>query len=626
MCSREVNIMNDEIQNKLEKKITELKQFIGHFETESVLGMIGNDLCLLYDGKNFFNDIKLSSPYKQYMYLAGLIISTNEVNCRSLEEKDFNKAKKLLEEVCNLYALNFFPTKEEIESKSLGGSWYEARKVSMPVFLDYFNTTILNYEEQEEKRLVRWFEPFNEYFKSKYKFTVTDLLNIYRYIVNNLRSSLKEIRHYRDIIEVSRDSWYQSVENGLSFEDASNILDKEEIQDAYYKMMNKVINLNKIYIKDLDDEFGSEKIKSFIDIFSIERKEREYRYYTDKNPYEEKPLFRKSNEYIFCAVYKQLLNAIFDFLYKELEKSKKSQKFYINRDKEAEKEAEEIIKNIFGEEGKYFTSVFETNDSHNEHDLFVIYKDILIIGEVKAAKVKEPFRNPEKAYIRIKGDFKSDKGIQKAYNQGLNLKKLILSQENTTLYNKQGDALINIKRDNYKKIYIFCITAENYSILATQLSLLLEKPQEEVYPWAVNLYDLDNICNAFKFKKLSPDKFLKYIDDRIELHEKLFSTDELEICGFYLREGNFNKIKKIVSKNSIMFFTASMSEIFDEIYYEQKGIKINPNDYNLSIMSMTDMLYNINKKNSSRVEKNNKNNKTKKNMIKKSRKKNRRKK
>ncbi len=586
--------MSKTLQDRLDNKIDELKKFISKFNSESVLGMIGNDLCLVHDGKDFFNDIKLSSPYKQYMYLAGLITSTDEQNLMDLKEEDFDKAKKMLEDISNFYALTFFPSEEEIRNDMLNEKWYEARRVSMPVFLDYFNTTVLNYEEQQEKRIRRWFEPYNDFFKKNYMFSVDELLEVYSYIINDIRSSLDETQKCRDVMFESREKWLKNVQNGMTIKDASELVDRISLTDAHNKFMSNIANMNRISISQLSDKFGEEIVSSFLNIFSITREKRDFKYYTEENPFELAPLLRNGDEYVFCPVYKQLLNAIFNFLYKELEQSKKKDKFYKTRDTEAEKEAEELLKNIFGEDGRYFSSVFETKDSHNEHDLFITYKDILIIGEVKASKVKEPFRNPDQAYTRIKRDFKSDKGIQKAYSQGLNLKQLILSQEKTSLYDKKGNEIITINRDDYKKIYILCITAENYSILATQLSLLLEKPQDESYPWACNLYDLDTICNAFKFKKWNANKFLQYMDERTELHENLFATDELEICGHFLHEGNLNKIKsKIKNKNDMIHFTADMANIFDDIYFKQKGLDITPQEYNLSFNNMNDMLNNM---------------------------------
>lgn len=621
--------MSEILQDRLEKKIDELKEFIAKFNTESVLGMIGNDLCLMYDEKDFFNDIKLSSPYKQYMYLAGLIISTDEEKYIDLKQEDFNKAKKMLEDISNIYALTFFPKQEEIENNMLNEKWYETRKVSMPVFLDYFNTTVLNYEEQQEKRIRRWFKSYNDFFKKNYMFTVDELMEVYSYIVNYIRNLLKDAQDCRNAMFASREEWLENVKNGMPIKEASDLLDKASLANEYNKLINIIFNINKIPIKELTNRFGEEIITSFLNIFSVTREKKDFKYYTEENPFELAPLLRKEDEYIFCPVYKQLLNAIFNFLYKELEKSSKRDKFYKKRDMEAEKEAEEILQNIFGDEGKYFSSVFETNDSHNEHDLFIVYKDILIIGEVKASKVKEPFRNPDRAYTRIKRDFKSDRGIQKAYNQGLNLKQLILSQEKTILYDKQGNEIIDINRADYKKIYIFCITAENYGILATQLSLLLEKPEDESYPWACNLYDLDTICNAFKFKGWDANKFLQYIDERAELHENLFTTDELEICGYYLNESNFNKIKsKIKNKNSMIHFTADMANIFDDIYFKQKGLDIKPKEYSLTFNDMNDMLNNMWTDNNlpNVKSKKKKRNKNKSKIIKSSKKRNRKKK
>ena len=622
--------MSEILQDRLEKKIDELKEFISKFNTESVLGMIGNDLCLMYDEKDFFNDIKLSSPYKQYMYLAGLIISTDEEKYIELKQEDFNKAKKMLEDISNIYALTFFPKQEEIENNMLNEKWYETRKVSMPVFLDYFNTTVLNYEEQQEKRIRRWFKSYNDFFKKNYMFTVDELMEVYSYIVNYIRNLLKEAQDgCRNAMFASREKWLENVKNDMPIKEASDLLDKSSLANEYNKFINIISNINRVPIKELTNRFGEEIITSFLNIFSIIREKKDFKYYTEENPFELAPLLRKEDEYIFCPVYKQLLNAIFNFLYKELEKSSKRDKFYKKRDMEAEKEAEEILQNIFGDEGKYFSSVFETNDSNNEHDLFIVYKDILIIGEVKASKVKEPFRNPDRAYTRIKRDFKSDRGIQKAYNQGLNLKQLILSQEKTILYDKQGNEIIDINREDYKKIYIFCITAENYGILATQLSLFLEKPEDESYPWACNLYDLDTICNAFKFKGWDTNKFLQYIDERAELHENFFTTDELEICGYYLNEGNFNKIKsKIKNKNSMIHFTADMANIFDDIYFKQKGLDIKHKEYSLTFNDMNDMLNNMWTDNNlpNVKSKKKKRNKNKSKIIKSSKKRNRKKK
>lgn len=626
--------MNNTIQENLERKIDELKSFISKFNAESVLRMIMNDLSILHDETDIFRKTELSSPYKQYMYLAGLIISTNAEVDIDMDKENFDKTKKMLEDITNLYAISFFPTEEEIINSQLDEYWYRKRQVSMSVFLDYFNTSVLNYEEQEEARIRRWFEPFNDFFIKKFKFSVNELLEIYNYIVTYLRNQLKETQYiYKKLCEEHK-KFFININNGMTEEDAIKQVDGEFIKKFWDIMQNRYItqnvditqNVGRIFIKDLKDKFGEDIIESFLNEFSLNRDPRKFRYYTEENPFEKSPLLREGDEYVFCCVYKQLLHAIFDFLYRELEKSNKKDKFYNRRDLESEKQAEELLKNIFGDRAKFFSSVFETNDSQNEHDLFVIYDDVLVIGEIKASKVKEPFRDPERAYIRIERDFKSDKGIQKAYNQGLKLKELILSQEETTLYDKKGNEIININRNDYKKIYILCITAENYSILATHLAFLLEKPKNESYPWACNLHDLETICNAFKYKGLNSDKFLQYLDERSELQENLIASDELEICGYFLKEGSLKNIKsKIKGKDGMMIFTANMSDIFDDIYYEQKGIDIKTVHQRMAFDNINPMMKGMLNKNFSLNKINRKKRQKKKKMSKLSRKKNRKK-
>jgi hypothetical protein len=121
-----------------------------------------------------------------------------------------------------------------------------------------------------------------------------------------------------------------------------------------------------------------------------------------------------------CLEPKLLLNAIYDFLYSVMESSQYKNSWYKRRDIETENQTVEIIRGLFGNQAEYFTSVFENDKSQNEHDVLVIYKDTILIVEVKASKFKEPFRDPDKAYVRIKRDFRSDGGIQKAFEQGLN--------------------------------------------------------------------------------------------------------------------------------------------------------------------------------------------------------------
>ncbi|HEX9276275.1 MAG TPA: hypothetical protein VGA51_07745, partial [Casimicrobiaceae bacterium] len=63
-------------------------------------------------------------------------------------------------------------------------------------------------------------------------------------------------------------------------------------------------------------------------------------------------------------------------------------------------------------------SVFETHDQHFEHDLLVRVARTAIVVEAKASPPVEPFRDPDKAFVRIRDAFRSSRGIQHAFDQG----------------------------------------------------------------------------------------------------------------------------------------------------------------------------------------------------------------
>lgn len=92
-----------------------------------------------------------------------------------------------------------------------------------------------------------------------------------------------------------------------------------------------------------------------------------------------------------------------------------------------------LLKKIFGEEAKYHTSVCEERGT-KEHDILIEFKDYILIAEVKASKVREPFFNPEKGYKRVHDHFNSDSGIGGAYEQAIILKKFIETKNDIILF------------------------------------------------------------------------------------------------------------------------------------------------------------------------------------------------
>lgn len=562
--------MTGNFQEELEKEINDFKEILSNVDTMNLLGTISNEFGVTIDPfANVFKKTSLSSPFKQYLYTIGLLLSTEEK--KDKQKSDYlpmDEIKKKLNNIVDLYATMFFPKQDE----EINEQWYQARKISMPVFLNYFNTNSLTFEEQVISKIRDWYGPYSDLIKDKIGVSVDELLGIFTFIRENLQERLDRIAILSDRVKEDQKKFFKHMkENGVTFEQAR----KELYLPNTMKLGEEIQLIYHVEVEALERNFGEETIRSFIELFSLVREKRDFFYYTEENPFEISPIWRKNAQYLFVPIYKQIIHAIDLRLSSLLESSEFKTRYLKNRDMQTEKKVTDLFKSFFGTQAKYYTSIFETNKSENEHDLLIEFKNNLLIVEVKASKVKEPFRDPEKAYIRIKRDFKSESGIQKAYDQGLNLKNLILATERTILYDDKGNEVVELKRDSIKKIYILIITAENMGILATNLSYLLEKPIEEPYPWSCNVHDLETALNGFGCKGLNGYSFLEYLDEREALHKKLFTSDELEIVGYYLTVGKLMELSN--SNSDLIAFQPEHSDIFDEIYFQEKGIVPNFN-------------------------------------------------
>ncbi|OHR72162.1 hypothetical protein HMPREF3291_22445 [Bacillus sp. HMSC76G11] len=556
--------MGVNVYDKLETKINSLKDILREIDTENLVGLVANDFGITVDTtESIFKKTRLNSPFKQYLYLIGLLLATEDKGVTNQKELKMEKIKTILNDITDSYAELFLP----VEGQEVNERWLESRKISMPVFLNYFNTNSLTYEEQVIERIRDWFIPFDKYIQEQIGINVNELIRIFIFIRDNLQKRFDKLHTLQEKAYEEREQFFEYMEKKkASFEQARNDLHLPNT----IKLGKEIQLVHQIKVEDIINEFGENVARSFVSKFSMLREESKFFYYTEKNPFEASPIWRKSDEILFVPLYKQIIHAIQIQLTSLLEASEHKARFYKNRDNKSEDKALEIFKKLFKDSATYYTSVFENDKSQNEHDLLIKYEETVFIVEVKASKVKEPFRDPDKAYNRIKRDFKSDGGIQKGYDQGLNLKNLILENEVTTLYDSKGNELVKLEKDKIKQIFIIVVTAEDMGILSTNLSYLLEKPEEEPYAWACNLYDLETALDGIIYKQGNINTFIQYLQEREEYHEYLLASDELEILGYFLENGSLQALN--ANKDKMVGFDPDYSTVFDEIYFEKRGI------------------------------------------------------
>jgi hypothetical protein len=530
----------------LETTIKELKDTVSSYDAYEVLGYAATQMGPTTD---YFSKTNLTSPSKQLLYLCGLTLSTPRLDkYKSFSKQEMQKVTNLLEKVVHSHYAFFIPSHEEEEARD---KFLKATEVAMPTFLTYFNTVSMSVEEQQIHRIQRWFKKYNDYILEIAGFNIDDSIDLFHFIQKNIEIKLLRLQAL------------QSKMFSLSGKE------REEFQE----ILNHMFQFS---FKDLCNKFGEEKAIAFLNTFSMKREERDFFYYTESNPFESRPLWDMENGYFSIVHPKFLLNAIYSYVYKLMENSEHKQKWLKHRDEEVEQQTLELLKKLFGKSAKYYTSVFETDKSQYEHDTVVVYKRNIFIIEEKASKVKEPFRDPQKAYTRIKRDFSGDGGIQKAFDQGERLRLLLKSNEEVNLYNEKGEILTTIRRESFDNIYVICLTADNLGMIGVNLSLLLKKEATTPYPWSCNLYDLENLIETMNWLDISPAKFISYLDERQIMHEKLYTDDELDVFGFFLQNGTLLALNK--QQSDIIFVTPDWSQIIDEVYLERKGL-LNREDF-----------------------------------------------
>lgn len=556
----------------MDKKIKALKEKIQHIGTRDLLGMIGIHFITFSNGasdiaeqSDIFNKTDLTSPQKQYTYLAGLLMSTDDKSnghvTRNEESGIYNELENDIQNITLEYTktfLNIDPiSKPEDIKRNL---------VSMDAFTSYFDTGILRYAEQTIDLIKTLYGSFDSELDDLTGLTTEDYISFYqlvcdefenamsssRYAMNNIKGFLNSLNPYAVDVE-------KEYERLMAFAQGSAGIDLQNAMDS----------LNSIKALKVYDTFGKEKGTKMLEIFGLYRKERDFSYYNEKNPFAEHPLcWIDGDETLFIVHPQFLLNAIYNHITEVLEnpKNKFADKYKKVKAEIVEKQFLEYFKSIFGNEAKYYTSVCEERGT-KEHDILIEFDDYILIAEAKASKVREPFFNPQKAYKRITDHFNSDSGICGAYAQAITLKRFIEEQNDIVLYENKNSKF-SIQNIQKKTILPIVLTLNQFGGLAVNTSLILEKDAKEPYPWVCNWHDFENIIEILKYLHKSKQDFIDYLVWRIENHANVLSSDELDVIeGYFLDAQVKEKIK-----SSAVFFPPNGSSLIDKIYFEKHGI------------------------------------------------------
>ncbi|AEF21579.1 NERD domain-containing protein [Pseudomonas fulva] len=572
--------MNPTLHKRLLSEVTNLKKITAVLSLQELTTFVTMQQYAFNYGQRVDT---LGSPLKQGMYLLALASSQPEPPAaKPLDDARNSQLVRRLESIFTNYGLAYFPTQQE-HIAGLSADWRRQREIAMPAFMHYFMTGLKASTEQIKAWIIACFDEFEEETIETFGLSHHDLLQVGNYIESIIEENIKPVADAIQGLKAAHQKFIQELSDGVDFNKAmAHARDNAQLQKNMEEFAHRSAVIFEVKRQQLVDKFGTGITDSVMKHFvTIRGSAAPITYITEPNPITDCPLLTADGERIFYIGNNSFYQAIIEKLEQHLTKGAIAPRYFKERDRRLEKMARKHLQKLFPENTRFYESAFDRPDSHGEHDLVIVHESNVYIIEAKASPPKEPLRDPSKAALRIRDHFRGRNGIQKAYDQANTLRKRLIENATTALYDKKGNLLVDLRREHITNIYCICITRDDFGPVATNLALLLEKDANAPYPWVVCITDLEYLTDALLHLDQGIETLATYIEQRTLLHGKVFGTDELEYFGAFLRHGGLNAY--IDAKADFIPLSITESDIFDDIHAcirngEQYELTIEPAD------------------------------------------------
>lgn len=551
----------------LEEKSKKLKDIIATYDAQWLLGDLSS---LIHAGRERANDQlgNLSSPLRQLYYLAGLNITTDPANGNDIRytPEKWNPIVVLLNEIEAEYDKLFFPDKLE----DITEEWKRVRQVAMPSFLTYFNQGPLNYEEQ----VINWtkdlFTPLDNTIENSTGVKTADFIQFYENLDLLVQRNFQAHSTNKELL---RPNWekYTKIKMGVVEGVPDFIKEMGEQKKHLFTFMSDHGIKDRFYPEELVSEnLTIEKAKIILNLLTIKREQSNFLYYTATkpgNPLYEKPILDIGDGMFQVFEVKQVIHAIENLLEQVCSNTTENTTRYVDRKgKLLENNIVELFSNFFQEDFKVFQGYYVDGC---EQDILFLWKNYAFIIEAKGYSLREPFRNPEKAFVRIKDDFNACIGY--GYSQTRRVEKKFIDEEPLRITDKDGNLIEEIDTSKFEEDFSIIVNLKSFGQIQCDLSNLITlENEDDVYPWALKLDDLEIFILTLIAQKKKPCDFVNFLLTRETLHGKLICADELEICGGYL----INKLnQKQIDRAEVIITTPDLGDIFDKLYNKTMGFK-----------------------------------------------------
>lgn len=559
------------VEFNIEEESKKLKSIVGQYETDLFLCDIAVLLSLIDTPRIAYYPFQgLDSPLRQLTYLASLNVNSdpNEVTKKEVATDDEWReiVVQTIKSKAGYYDL-LLPKDGEDEYE-----FFKYYQVAMPVFMNYFDTGALNFEEQEIERIQRLFTPFDKEIELAFGLTTSDFLAIYELIDNALFVNLNVP--------------FQLVRNDKECREFSDLQKANKAHPAEWKYEGSNENVKK-FVKHFQDRgerfkvskesfynsYPESKVNSFFNLLSVIKAKTNYLFYTQANSILKQPLYQLKDGRHLVIEIKQILHSVYSLLHSFAtnEKNGITERYYRLRGQYLQEKTCEIFDRFFKGEA-HIHNEYTTAPNGDGQDILILNKGLCLIIESKSGREAEPHKVPNDTLKVFEGIYRYFKrNIQEGYDQTFRIKKLFDQQVDFDIYDKNNVVKHHVRTHKYHDVFSIVVTMDKFRKPQIDLSLLLQLDKDDDrYPFSVSIDDLEIILLTMRKLKLGKADFIKFLKYREQLQGRLDCTDELELWGAFINTKKFS----IPTEPKMHFRTyPEMAEFYDELYKTGLGFK-----------------------------------------------------
>ncbi|MCR8556977.1 hypothetical protein KXD93_04960 [Mucilaginibacter sp. BJC16-A38] len=514
---------------------------------------------------------QLASPLRQLLYLLNLNL-TSPVQEQYEEEfsdrEDWPKLVGMLNEMDTIHRHEYGELKPLVfEGELSPDELIRRRIVGIGTYIAFFHQGPLHYEEQGIEKVEAIFQQFNAELKQALGWDATDLIALYDHL-DDLRQAREDRAMMKQNLpepteEEFRDRVMETLKNGGSFEEAMR-----STMTGHMGMFQYVSNPSSVHTFTPEDLACFSPVVAALlpEHFAMERAEQAgFLYFSQPNQLIKRPILKLGKGSYLITDFRLLLSAMFSFLQEQCTAIIKTKdRVSKAKDKFLERKVTELFTDFYRSDPKAQIIPSYYIDG-SERDLLVLSGKTALIIEDKAGKFREPLFDADKAYDKIWSDFKST--IDYGYEQAHSVRQKFLDGKPFDLLNEKKEIIATVDPAAYTEVYMIIVTYYKLGQAENDLWLMLDLFDDDVYPYATCVDDLENFLLAMQKLRFKPADFHRFLRIRGELHGDLRTNDEGRVTGQFLRH------KRLVIKNGRYSFSADDDLIYDELYSTGLGFK-----------------------------------------------------